>query len=142
MKPNAQLLITNRWDVGAGEVGALINFSYTRLQYQDSVRRHGFFIANLAGGRSPDWPEIRYFEADRWRPSINGELYGLVTTLRVAGSQMFPVAAPIAYVPARELEGEPALGLVGPQDPWHRAYAERLQRTLAESYAAFFDQLG
>jgi TonB-dependent receptor len=74
LKPNAQLLITNRWDVGAGEVGALINFSYTRLQYQDSVRRHGFFIANLAGGRSPDWPEIRYFEADRWRPSINGAL--------------------------------------------------------------------
>lgn len=73
-KPNAQLLITNRWDVGGGEVGALINFSYTRLHYQDSVRRHGFFIADLAGGRSPDWPEIQYFEADRWRPSINGAL--------------------------------------------------------------------
>jgi TonB-dependent receptor len=74
LKPNAQLLITNRWDVGGGEVGALINFSYTRLHYQDSIRRHGFFIADLAGARSPDWPEIRYEEADRWRPSINGAL--------------------------------------------------------------------
>ncbi len=73
-KPNAQLLLTNRWDVGESEIGALINFSYTRLHYQDSVRRHAFFIADLAGGRSPDWPEIQYFEADRWRPSINGAL--------------------------------------------------------------------
>lgn len=70
--PNAQLLVSNRWDVGGGEVGALLNVSYTRLHYQDSIRRHGFFIADLAGGRSPDWPEIRYNQADRWRPSVNG----------------------------------------------------------------------
>jgi TonB-dependent receptor len=73
--PNAQLLISDRWDVGdGGEIGALINFSYTRLHYQDSIRRHGFFIADLAGGRSPDWPEIHYNQADRIRPSINGAL--------------------------------------------------------------------
>ena len=73
-EPNGQLLLSNRWDVGGGEIGALINFSYTRLHYRDSIRRHGFFIADLAGGRSPDWPEIRYNEAERWRPSINGAL--------------------------------------------------------------------
>src|SRR3954451_12983070 len=72
--PNAQLLISDRWDTSAGEFGALINFSYTRLAYQDSIRRHGFFIADLAGGRSPDWPEIHYNQADRIRPSINGAL--------------------------------------------------------------------
>ncbi|HYG28977.1 MAG TPA: TonB-dependent receptor [Allosphingosinicella sp.] len=73
--PNGQLLITNRWDdTGIGDIGALINFSYTRLHYRDSIRRHGFFIANMAGGRSPDWPEIQYAEADRWRPSVNGAL--------------------------------------------------------------------
>lgn len=70
--PNAQLMLTDRWRVGDGEMGALINFSYTRLHYQDSTRRHGFFIADLAGHRSPDWPEISYGEGDRWRPSING----------------------------------------------------------------------
>lgn len=73
-EPNGQLLLTDRWDVGDGEIGALINFSYTRLHYRDSVRRHGFFIADLAGARSPDWPEIRYNEAERWRPSINGAI--------------------------------------------------------------------
>lgn len=72
--PNAQLLISNRWDTSIGEIGALINFSYTRFSYQDSIRRHGFFIADLAGGRSPDWPEIHYNQAERWRPSINGAL--------------------------------------------------------------------
>src|SRR3954452_5050322 len=72
--PNAQLLISDRWDTSAGEFGALINFSYTRLHYQDSIRRHGFFIADLAGGRSPDWPEIHYNQAERTRPSINGAL--------------------------------------------------------------------
>lgn len=74
ISPNAQLLISNRWDVGGGEIGALINFSYTRFHYQDSIRRHGFFIADLEGGRSPDWPEIHYNQAERWRPSINGAL--------------------------------------------------------------------
>jgi TonB-dependent receptor len=74
LKPNAQLLLSDRWDAGEGEFGALINFSYTRLEYQDSVRRHGFFIAGLEGGRSPDYPEIQYFQGDRWRPSINGAL--------------------------------------------------------------------
>lgn len=74
LEPNAQLLLSDRWNVGDGEIGALINFSYTRMHYRDSVRRHGFFIADLAGARSPDWPEIQYAEAERWRPSINGAL--------------------------------------------------------------------
>jgi TonB-dependent receptor len=35
---NGNLLISNRWDVGSGEVGALINVSYTELAYIDSAR--------------------------------------------------------------------------------------------------------
>lgn len=73
-EPNAQLLLSDRWNVGDGEIGALVNFSYTRFHYRDSTRRHGFFIADLAGARSPDWPEIQYGEAERTRPSINGAI--------------------------------------------------------------------
>ena len=73
-KPSAQLLVSNRWEVGEGDIGALLNASISQLHYQDSIRRHGFFVANLAGGRSPDWPEIRYNEGDRKRPSINGAI--------------------------------------------------------------------
>lgn len=71
---NGNLLLSDRWRMGDGEFGALVNFSYTRLHYQDSVRRHGFWIADLAGGRSPDFPELHYNEGERWRPSINGAL--------------------------------------------------------------------
>jgi len=72
---NGNILLSDRWEMGNGsDFGALINFSYTRLHYKDSIRRNGFFIADLAGGRSPDFPEIHYNEGDRWRPSINGAL--------------------------------------------------------------------
>ncbi|HEV2594724.1 MAG TPA: TonB-dependent receptor [Sphingomicrobium sp.] len=72
---NGNLLLSDRWETGSGaEFGALVNLSYTRLHYKDSVRRHGFFIANLDGLRSPDWPEIHYNEGDRWRPSANAAL--------------------------------------------------------------------
>ncbi len=72
--PNGNLLLTDRWRVGDGEMGALINFSYTKLHYQDSTRRHGFWIADLEGGRSPDYPEPHYDQGIRTRPSINGAL--------------------------------------------------------------------
>ncbi|KAK0360424.1 hypothetical protein LTR94_027358, partial [Friedmanniomyces endolithicus] len=36
--PNGDILISNRWNTGAGEVGALLNLSYTSLRYLDSVR--------------------------------------------------------------------------------------------------------
>src|SRR4029079_4914497 len=56
---NGNLMISNRWTSGASEFGALVNLSYTRIRYQDSVRRHGFFIAGFSGGnQTPDWPEI------------------------------------------------------------------------------------
>src|SRR4051794_30681297 len=75
---NGNLLLSDRWETGSGaEFGALVNFSYTRVHYKDSVRRHGFFIADLGNpmvGRSPDWPEIHYNEGDRWRPSANAAL--------------------------------------------------------------------
>jgi len=73
--PNGNLLLSDRWRVGDGEFGALINFSYTQLHYRDSIRRFHFNIVNLAGGRSGgDWPQLQYNEGDRKRPSINGAL--------------------------------------------------------------------
>jgi TonB-dependent receptor len=72
---NGNLLISNRWTSGDSEFGALVNLSYTRIHYQDSVRRHGFFIAGFSGGnQTPDWPEIHYNEGNRWRPSVNAAL--------------------------------------------------------------------
>lgn len=71
---NGNILLSNRWDMGAGEFGALVGVSYTQLKFKDSTRRHGFFVAPLAGGFSPDFPQVDYNIGDRWRPSINGAL--------------------------------------------------------------------
>src|SRR3954453_3206840 len=35
--PNGNIMITDRWRVGDGEMGALLNFSYTSLHYLDSI---------------------------------------------------------------------------------------------------------
>lgn len=73
--PNGNIMVTDRWRVGDGEMGALLNFSYTKLHYLDSVIENAYFVApGPAGTRLPDWPRIEYDEATRTRPSLNGAL--------------------------------------------------------------------
>ena len=74
--PNGNLLITDRWNVGDGEMGALINFSYTRLHYQDSIsaarllhRRPTPRAAARRTGRKSIMTR-----ATRRRPSVNGAM--------------------------------------------------------------------
>jgi TonB-dependent receptor len=74
--PNGNILVTDRWKVGdEGEMGALIDFSYTKLHYLDSIISNADFVAPFdSGTRSPDWPLIEYDEATRTRPSLNGAI--------------------------------------------------------------------
>jgi iron complex outermembrane receptor protein len=74
--PNGNIMVTDRWKLGdEGEIGALLNFSYTRLHYLDSISSNAYFVAPFANGtRSPDWPYIEYDEATRTRPSLNGAI--------------------------------------------------------------------
>ncbi|HZH14302.1 MAG TPA: TonB-dependent receptor [Archangium sp.] len=75
--PNANILVTNRWRTGVGELGALLNFSYTRLNYLDSARWNS---GTIATGRADTGEQFRYPEAvgifygagQRERPSVNG----------------------------------------------------------------------
>ena len=77
------------------------------------------------------------------RPTITGELYGLIATLQVGlGTQMFPVAAPIVYLPLAALGPEPSLGMIEPDHPQHRHYARHLQRNLTQSYSRLFADIG
>ena len=80
--PNGNILLSNRWDTGAGEMGALINISYTRLRYLDSARWVGGYIGFMDGNRTPDpatYNGARYGDfvgefigqGDRQRPSMN-----------------------------------------------------------------------
>lgn len=75
--PNANLLISDRWDTGIGEIGALVSASYTRLRYLDSTRSNTDFIAgNVSGvnGLMPDIQRIDYGQGDRSRPAASASL--------------------------------------------------------------------
>lgn len=50
---NGNLLVSNRWETGIGDIGALINVSYTELEYLDSARfvSGDFFGINPAPGQ-------------------------------------------------------------------------------------------
>jgi len=65
--PNGNILVSNRWKTGAGEVGALLNVSYTRLNYQDSARWNTGVIGT---GRSTDGQQFRF-------PDVVGMFYGV-----------------------------------------------------------------
>ncbi|GJD99864.1 helix-turn-helix domain-containing protein [Methylobacterium isbiliense] len=70
------------------------------------------------------------------RPTIRGELYGLLTTLHAGrGAQLTPAACPLALVP------EGASPVFGRLTPDMAAYAEgrrHLDRVCDESFAVFF----
>ena len=71
------------------------------------------------------------------RPTVNGEMYGIISSLRAGpGSQLTPIAAPIAYVPLKNVQ-EPTLGRIAPGNPNHALYRSHLRRTVEEPFALF-----
>lgn len=71
------------------------------------------------------------------RPTVSGAMYGIISTLRAgAGSQLTPVAAPIAYVPARIITDR-AVGRIAPDHANYKLYRDHLRRTVDESFALF-----
>lgn len=71
------------------------------------------------------------------RPTITGEMYGIITTLLAGrGSLLTPIAAPIALLPVRSVP-EPNLGRVSPSDPNYALYRDHLRKTVEEPFALF-----
>jgi transcriptional regulator with XRE-family HTH domain len=71
------------------------------------------------------------------RPTITGEMYGILTTLQVGrGAQLTPVAAPIAFIPIPGLK-DVRFGRVGPEHSCYATYREHLKRTVDEPFALF-----
>lgn len=82
--PNGNILLSNRFDTGIGEIGILVNASYTRLKFLDSepsntdflqtFRREGTGLVADANGQAARFPDVQrlfYREGDRTRPSVN-----------------------------------------------------------------------
>jgi transcriptional regulator with XRE-family HTH domain len=71
------------------------------------------------------------------RPTILGEMYGIITTLLAGrGSLLTPIAAPIAFVPAKNIPG-PTVGRILSADANYAVYREHLRRTIDEPFAMF-----
>ena len=71
------------------------------------------------------------------RPTISGEMYGILTTLQVGrGSQLMPVSAPFVMVPTKALQ-DIRYGLISAPDPAYVLYQKYLKRTVDEQFAVF-----
>jgi transcriptional regulator with XRE-family HTH domain len=71
------------------------------------------------------------------RPTINREMFGIMTTLRVGrGSELMPVSGPIAYVPLAGLP-KAEFGRIPAGHACHQQYRKLLRRTVEESFALF-----
>jgi transcriptional regulator with XRE-family HTH domain len=71
------------------------------------------------------------------RPTIAGEMHGILTTLLAGrGAQLTPVAAPLVLVPLRGVE-EVAFGRISTGHRCHAAYKTILRRTIDEPFAVF-----
>ncbi|HEX4694670.1 TonB-dependent receptor [Sphingomonas sp.] len=80
VRPNFNLLATDRWQTGIGEIGFLINASYDQMKYLDSEISNTDFIADPTvppSGqhvRLPDIQRLYYRSGRRERPSVNAAL--------------------------------------------------------------------
>jgi transcriptional regulator with XRE-family HTH domain len=71
------------------------------------------------------------------RPTIRGEMYGIITTLLAGrGSMLTPIAAPIAFLPIKSIPS-PTVGRISSDDANYAVYREHLRRTIDEPFALF-----
>lgn len=71
------------------------------------------------------------------RPTIRGELHGILTTLQVGrGAQLTPVATPIVLVPLQTVQSA-EFGQIKPRHACYATYKRLLKRTVEEPFALF-----
>lgn len=89
---------------------------------------HVYLVTNTSG---------QYRMAVLSRPSIAGEMYGILTTLRAGqGAQLTPVSVPLALIPIKTFE-MPVFGRVTAADRLYDQYSRFLSKTTDDGYASF-----
>lgn len=74
------------------------------------------------------------------RPTITGELYGLLTTLQAGvGAQLIPASTSIAYVPLARAPN-PKFGKINSREACYASYRAHIDRINQESFARFFPE--
>jgi transcriptional regulator with XRE-family HTH domain len=76
------------------------------------------------------------------RPTIQGEMHGLLTTLQVVqGSHLMPVSMPISYIPLRDI-ADPAFGTIHGSHCHYARYRRWLDRQLGDRFAMMINGWG
>ena len=71
------------------------------------------------------------------RPTISGEMYGILTTLQVGrGSQLTPVSAPVVMIPLDAVK-DIQFGQIRAADRCYGLYRQYLKRTVDDQFAVF-----
>jgi transcriptional regulator with XRE-family HTH domain len=72
------------------------------------------------------------------RPTINREMFGIMTTLRAGrGTELIPVSTPIAYVPLASFGSNLEFGRIDVGHACYQQYRKLLKRTVEEPFALF-----
>ncbi|MGN6207114.1 TonB-dependent receptor [Asticcacaulis sp.] len=113
--PNISILASNRWQTGAGEVGALVNLSYARTKYADQSVTAGALVPFLTETNIPaGWvPLERIFNTDGrasenpiWTPGLYPGLPSAAgSTLNING-QAYPYYLSRDAIFQNELQGD------------------------------------
>lgn len=103
-------------------------FSQQGLVSVPNQSGHIYFITNRQG---------QYRLIVVARPTIKGEMYGIITTLQVGrGAQLMPVSAAIAFVPVSSV-ADLQFGRIADGHACYEEYRRHLRRTVEEPFALF-----
>ncbi|MEO1280687.1 MAG: helix-turn-helix transcriptional regulator [Pseudomonadota bacterium] len=136
-----------------GETGAVYAYS-TTIDWDDETSQLMFREADRIDSAFTQWGHVSiphqsghtYLITNRHgqyrmvvlsRPTINGEMHGILTTLQAGpGSNLTPVATPIVYLPLQKDE-EIVYGRIEPTHDRFETYASILKQTVSDRYARF-----
>ncbi|MFC4293343.1 multiprotein-bridging factor 1 family protein [Sphingorhabdus arenilitoris] len=127
-------IITIRWNDDASYLEFAetsredANFEQTGRVSMPNLSGHIYLVTNDNG---------QYRLMVLGRPTIDGTLFGLLTTLQVGhGSQLVPVSSPVALVKYNRMAGA-AIGSVKPGMPHYDSYRSLIDSALAKDYVRF-----
>ncbi len=139
-----------------GETRAVYAYR-TEVRWDDETSRLAFREADRVDDAFTQWGNVSiphqsghiYFVTNRHgqyrlivvsRPTINGELHGILTTLKAGrGAQLTPVATPIAFIPLKNRKVA-EFGRISAEHDAYEEYSALLKRTLDEPYALFLSE--
>jgi transcriptional regulator with XRE-family HTH domain len=128
-------VVTIRWIEEAGHLGFAesqridARFEQAGHVSMPNLSGHIYLVTNVSG---------QHRLMILGRPTIEGALYGVLTTLQVGtGSQLVPIACPVAL--ARLEEGaEPAIGRVGPDAAAYAGYRAALDAATGGDFVRLY----